>query len=128
MTVRESELYPGPCYQSLFGNDMRFTGSALEIPVKTMLGHADKIKPGILMAAKLRSYWRRTETQYLPLASYDTLDLCSSRQLAVKSLPLHGEFSGTFCNKFSKIILSAKTKLRGLIILLQHRGASYGQT
>ena len=89
MTVRESELYPGPCYQSLFGNDMRFTGSALKIPVKTMLGDADKMKPGILMAAKLRSYWRRTETKHLPLASNDTLDLFSSRQLAVKSLPLH---------------------------------------
>ena len=89
MTVRESELYPASCYQSLFGNDTRFTGSALKIPVKTMLGDADKIKQGILMAAKLRSHWRRTETQYLLLASYDTLDLFSSRQLAVKSLPLH---------------------------------------
>ena len=53
MTVQESELYPASCYQSLFGNDMRFTGSALKIPVKTMLGDADKIKQGILMAAKL---------------------------------------------------------------------------
>lgn len=47
MTVRESELYPAACYQPLFGNDKRFTVSALKIPVKTMLGDADKIKPGI---------------------------------------------------------------------------------
>ena len=41
---------------------------------------------------------------------------------------IYGKFSVSCCNKFPKIILSAKTKLRELIILLQLRGASYGQT
>ena len=75
MTVRESELYPASCYQALFGNDKRFTGSALKIPVKTMLRCRQDQARHPAVAAKLQSYWRSTETQSFPLGSYDTLDL-----------------------------------------------------
>ena len=67
MTVRESELYPASCYQALFGNDKRFTGSALKIPVKTMLRCRQDQARHPAVAAKVQSYWRRTETQTLSI-------------------------------------------------------------